>query len=58
MMAFENSFKTEKICRTCLAEDNNMKSIFSFDGCNGESIKLCEMLMSCTSIQVTRENYL
>lgn len=53
-MAFEieTPINTDKICRTCLVEGSDMKSVFSIDESNGETFRLYEMLMSCTSVQV------
>ncbi|KAJ8983778.1 hypothetical protein NQ317_000338 [Molorchus minor] len=42
----------DKICRTCLSTENDMRSIFSIDQSVGETMKLFEMLMSCASVQV------
>lgn len=42
----------EKVCRTCLSEDGIMRSVFSVDESVGETVRLCEMLMSCASVQV------
>lgn len=55
-MAFETSINTDKICRTCLSEENNMRSVFSIDESNGEALKLHEMLMSCASVQVMEDD--
>lgn len=43
---------TEKICRTCMSQVDVMRSIFSIDEAAGETIRLNDMLMSCTTLQV------
>lgn len=51
-MALHN-IQTDKICRTCLSEDTNMRSVFSVeDNSVGETTRLFEMLMSCAAVQV------
>ncbi|KAK9704109.1 Zinc-finger associated domain (zf-AD) [Popillia japonica] len=57
-MAFEieTPINTDKICRTCLVEGSDMKSVFSIDESNGETFRLYEMLMSCTSVQVMEDD--
>lgn len=47
------TIQIEKVCRTCLSEDGVMRSVFSTDESVGETLRLCEMLMSCTSVQVS-----
>lgn len=42
----------DKICRTCLSEENVSKSVFSVDEYNGENISLLQMLQSYTNIQI------
>ncbi|KAF5282708.1 hypothetical protein FQR65_LT02705 [Abscondita terminalis] len=45
--------KTENICRTCLSEDVNMRSLFSVESNRtGETTNLCKMLTSCVPIQI------
>lgn len=44
--------QVEKVCRTCLSEEGVMRSVFSVDESVGETVRLCEMLMSCASVQV------
>lgn len=46
------TIQTEKICRTCLSEEGDMRSVFSIDEALGETARLFEMLMSCASVQV------
>lgn len=50
-MTFE-TIHIEKMCRTCLSEDNDMRSVFSIDESIGETLRLFEMLMSCAAVQV------
>lgn len=42
----------EKICRTCLSQANQFRSLFSIDESAGETLRLFEMLMSSASVQV------
>lgn len=42
----------EKICRTCLSQANEFRSLFSIDDATGETLRLFEMLMCCASVQV------
>lgn len=42
----------DKICRTCLSEEENMRPLFIIHPADGETIRLSEMLMSCASVQV------
>lgn len=46
------TLQTNKICRTCLSEDNIMRSIFSIDETIGGSTRFHEMLMTFASVQV------
>ncbi|KAJ8921028.1 hypothetical protein NQ315_015824 [Exocentrus adspersus] len=50
-MSYE-TIQINKICRTCLSEEESMRSIFSIDVAAGETLRLFEMLMSCASVQV------
>lgn len=45
----------EKICRTCLSQANDFRSLFSIDESAGETLRLFEMLMCCASVQVSLE---
>lgn len=54
-MTFE-TIHIEKMCRTCLSEDNDMRSVFSIDESIGETLRLFEMLMSCAAVQVITSN--
>lgn len=47
-----------KICRTCLSEEENMRPLFIMHPAEGETIRLSEMLMSCASVQVKLLNIL
>lgn len=44
----------EKICRTCLSQANDFRSLFSIDETAGETSRLFEMLMCCASVQVCK----
>lgn len=48
----------EKICRTCLSQANEFRSLFSIDETAGETLRLFEMLMCCTPVQVNLLNIL
>lgn len=50
----ENNLNFEQICRTCLCESNNIKSIFQ----SKLEHPLSEMLMLCSNIQVNISNCL
>lgn len=50
-MSFD-TLQAEKICRTCLSEEGDMRSVFSIDEAVGETARLYEMLMACASVQV------
>lgn len=43
----------EKICRTCLSQEEVLKSIFIEEQNTENEPKLHEMLTSCTSLQVS-----
>lgn len=45
-------FDISKICRTCLTEKAEMRSIFMQDESTGHSVILAEMLMGFASVQV------
>lgn len=51
-MSFDTP-QTEKICRTCLSEEGDMRSVFTMDEAMGETARLYEMLMACASVQVS-----
>lgn len=53
-MAF-TVLQTDKICRTCLTDDGDMKSVFGLDETGGENARIFEMLMSCASVQVKKQ---
>ncbi|KAG5883225.1 hypothetical protein JTB14_011417 [Gonioctena quinquepunctata] len=50
-MAYE-TISIDKICRTCLSEASNMRSVFSIEESTGENLRLFEMLIACASVQV------
>lgn len=47
-----NLFDVSKICRTCLTEKSDMRSVFMRDDSTGHSAILAEMLMGFSSVQV------
>lgn len=47
-----NLFDVSKICRTCLTEKSDMRSVFMQDESTGQSTILAEMLMGFSSVQV------
>ncbi|KAK4879835.1 hypothetical protein RN001_007981 [Aquatica leii] len=49
-MSFKSNFSN--ICRTCLVENNNMKSVFSIEKLMEQQIIFSDLLMSLTSLQV------
>lgn len=55
-MAF-TVLQIDKICRTCLSDNGDMKSIFSLDETLGENARIFEMLMSCASVQVLSDYF-
>lgn len=57
MMINENNRITmENLCRSCMRECDDMKSIFTLRECkgseNGQNLKLVDMLMACTTVKV------
>lgn len=50
-MSFEEKYAN--VCRTCLVENSTMKSVFSIEEFMEQSIPLCDILMSFTSVQVS-----
>lgn len=49
MINKDSSLSLDKICRSCMAETNQMRSVYDT---NTESIQLAEMIMACASVQV------
>lgn len=47
-----NHFDINKICRTCLREKGEMRSVFVADESFGQAIILADMIMGFTSVQV------
>lgn len=47
-----NQFDINKICRTCLTEKEEMRSVFVADESIGQAMILAEMIMGFTSVQV------
>lgn len=47
-----NIFDINKICRTCLTEKGEMRSVFMQDETTGQAMILAEMLMGFSSVQV------
>lgn len=47
-----NLFDVSKICRTCLTEKSDMRSLFMQDETTGQTAILAEMLMGFSSVQV------
>lgn len=45
-----------KICRACLTEEGEMKSVFVSDERTGTTIHLAEMIMAYASVQVNVYN--
>lgn len=54
MKILENKMNFEKTCRICLAEEKNMKSLFSVEQILEKQIRMSDILMSCSSIRVER----
>lgn len=48
----QNHFDINKICRTCLRDKGEMRSIFLAEESIGQAVVLAEMIMGFTSIQV------
>lgn len=48
----------EKICRTCLLQANEFRSLYSIDESTGETLRLFEMLVCCASVQVCNTYYI
>lgn len=47
-----NQFDINKICRACLTEKEEMRSVFVADESIGQAMILAEMMMGFTSVQV------
>lgn len=47
-----NQFDINKICRTCLREKGEMRSVFVADESFGQAIILADMIMGFTNVQV------
>lgn len=47
-----NQFDISKICRTCLTEKGEMRSVFVAEESIGQTMILAEMIMGFTSVQV------
>lgn len=47
-----NQFDINKICRTCLTEKEEMRSVFLADESIGQAMRLVEMIMDFSSVQV------
>lgn len=47
-----NQFDISKICRACLTEKEEMRSVFVADESIGQAMILAEMIMGFTSVQV------
>ncbi|XP_066260473.1 zinc finger protein 25-like [Euwallacea similis] len=52
----EVQFELNKLCRTCLTENSDMRSIFLPDSSTGEALVIANMLMDFTNIQINRED--
>lgn len=48
-----NNFDINKICRACLTEKGEMRSVFMQDETTGQAMILAEMLMGFSSVQVS-----
>ncbi|KAF5269165.1 hypothetical protein FQR65_LT02465 [Abscondita terminalis] len=46
----------QKICRSCMCESSEMRSVFETKGAVEGEIQLAEMLMACTSIQILSDD--
>lgn len=49
MINKDSSLSLDKICRSCMTEANQMRSVYDT---NTESLQLAEMIMACASVQV------
>ncbi|CAH0557987.1 unnamed protein product [Brassicogethes aeneus] len=49
-------FDASKICRTCLNEKNEMRSLFFQDDSIGHSLALADMLMQMATLQITNDD--
>lgn len=47
-----NQFDISKICRACLTEKGEMRSVFLAEESIGQTVVLAEMIMEFTSVQV------
>ncbi|VEN49083.1 unnamed protein product, partial [Callosobruchus maculatus] len=48
-------FDVSKICRVCLSEKEQMRSVFMQDESTGQSMILAEMLMGFSAVQMTHQ---
>lgn len=45
----------EKICRSCMGENEHMQNLYGpGEGEDGQSLQLADMLMACTAVQVNK----
>ncbi|GLV41621.1 crooked legs [Carabus blaptoides fortunei] len=49
MINKDSNLSLDKICRSCMTEANQMRSVYDT---NTESVQLAEMIMACASVQV------
>lgn len=54
MINKETEIVMQKICRSCMCESTEMRSVFETkEPEEGQILQIAEMLMACTSIQVS-----
>ncbi|KAF5291845.1 hypothetical protein FQA39_LY14182 [Lamprigera yunnana] len=51
-MQHQQQFDISKICRTCLSEKGEMRSVFLDDESTGQAMRLSEMIMGFSNIQI------
>uniref|UniRef100_A0A1Y1LA66 Protein krueppel n=1 Tax=Photinus pyralis TaxID=7054 RepID=A0A1Y1LA66_PHOPY len=56
MINKETQLIMQKICRSCMCEGTDMKSVFEAKAAEEGQILLADMLMACTSIQITTDD--
>jgi hypothetical protein len=44
----------DKICRSCMCQDENMRNLFDSKELGGQTLQLAEILMDCASVVVSR----
>lgn len=58
VFAVQHQFDVSKICRLCLSEKGEMRSVFIVEESLGQAVRIADMIMDFTSVQVIINNFL